>query len=138
MQLWKKLLISGLVFFYENSDDMTKEFYKRAGRHNYYLRFILGKIFSFRKASWWFDLVDKSIQHSRKTKDVCIATGRKHYFGEILERNRLIPLTHIDFEGIECPVFKDIDYYLKILYGDYMQVPPPEKREKHFVKKLKL
>ena len=32
----------------------------------------------------------------------------------------------------------DPDAYMKNLYGDYMQIPPPEKRQKHFVKELRL
>lgn len=33
-----------------------------------------------------------------------------------------------DFEGMDFYIFKDYDKYLSILYGDYMQLPPPEKR----------
>ena len=130
--------ISGMVFFYENADDLAREFYKRIGKMNYLARMFLGRIFSFRSASRWFDLIDKSVQHTRRTTCVSIATGRKRYFGEILEKSRLFPLNKAEFEGVEVPVFKDLDYYLRNLYGDYMQIPPLEKREKHFVKKINI
>ena len=35
-------------------------------------------------------------------------------------------------------LLNDADVYLKNLYGDFMQIPPPEKRQKHFVRELRL
>lgn len=37
-----------------------------------------------------------------------------------------------DFEGIKLRGIKEYDSYLKQLYGDYMQLPPEEKRRIHF------
>jgi LPS biosynthesis protein len=38
------------------------------------------------------------------------------------------------FEGHETHGIRDWDYYLKTIYGDYMQLPPPEKRKSdHYV-----
>lgn len=36
--------------------------------------------------------------------------------------------TQVSFEGMSFSIFKDYDKYLTLLYGDYMQLPPPEKR----------
>ena len=128
--------ISNTVFFYENADVYAREYYKRAGKTGYYLRMILGRIFSFRSSARWFDLIDKCVRHPGKTKCICTPTGRKHYFGEIYEKNRLFPLQEIEFEGVMVPVYKDMDYYLTSLYGDYMTIPPVEKREKHRLKRI--
>lgn len=43
-----------------------------------------------------------------------------------------------DFEGYQFKIFKNYDLYLKRLYGDYMVLPPIEKRKTHPVSKLKL
>lgn len=43
----------------------------------------------------------------------------KEYFNEMVL---------VDFEGKKFPVCKDYDLYLKQLYGDYMKLPPEEKR----------
>ena len=40
-------------------------------------------------------------------------------------------LQNILFEGKEYPCIKETDLYLKTVYGDYMQLPPEEKRISH-------
>ena len=37
------------------------------------------------------------------------------------------------FEGKEFSAPGNIDEYLRVLYGDYMQVPPPEQRHIHAI-----
>lgn len=43
-----------------------------------------------------------------------------------------------DFEGYNFKIFKKYDLYLTRLYGDYMVLPPIEKRKVHPVSELKL
>ena len=40
----------------------------------------------------------------------------------------------VDFEGKKYPAFKQYDDYLKYQYGDYMQLPPDDKRVSHPIK----
>lgn len=37
----------------------------------------------------------------------------------------------VEFEGYKFPTFSCWDSYLQGLYGDYMQLPPLEKRKTH-------
>lgn len=37
------------------------------------------------------------------------------------------------FEGENYPIPKDYDYFLRIMYGDYMELPPIEKRKLHHI-----
>lgn len=39
--------------------------------------------------------------------------------------------TKVDFEGIKVNAPENYDEYLKILYGDYMKLPPEDQRENH-------
>lgn len=45
----------------------------------------------------------------------------------------ILPLSTVEFEGHTFPAPADIHTYLADLFGDYMQVPPPEKRQIHSV-----
>lgn len=128
------MLIAGQVAIYEGRGGTLKKVYVRMGKLKYYIRIWVGFLFSFWSAKKWFELVDKSVRYNRKnTKQICFPTGRKHYFGEILDKERLFPAQYVEFEDIKAPVFKDVDYYLSNLYGDYMRIPSEENREKHFM-----
>ena len=39
--------------------------------------------------------------------------------------------TELEFEGMMLPVMQGYDEYLTIAFGDYMQLPPEEKRVPH-------
>ena len=131
--------ISSCVYDYENLDDLAKRFHKKSGIWTYYIRMTIGKVCSIIPSSNWFHAVDKIIrwgdEHSR---DCTIAQGRGHYFGEILPRDTVFPPSYRDYCDIKAPLFHDVNYYLSNLYGDYMTVPPEDKREQHFIKVLKI
>lgn len=128
--------ISSQVYLYENNNSLMREIYTRAGEGNYKSRMRIGHLFSFKPAKTWFDLVDKVAQY-KKTGLYGIVTGRKHYFGEIFEEKVFFPSQYKEFEDIEAPVFNDLDTYLTNLYNNYMEIPPENKRERHYVVELK-
>ena len=45
--------------------------------------------------------------------------------------NMIFPVQLVQFESLSIPVASDANSYLTILYGDYMQLPPEEKRVFH-------
>jgi len=125
-------LLSWEVFIWENRNEQIKEYLMAGGKSGYYLRVIIGFLFSFRRASEWFDTYDRAIQyHNENSKCCCLATGRKRYFGEIMRREQWLPGVEMQFEGEKVRIFSDWDPYLRNLYGEYMQIPPEEKREVH-------
>ena len=66
------------------------------------------------------------------TKYVAIPSGRKHFFGERYLRKDMCRRIPGSFEGHTVPLPEGYKGYMERLYGpDYMQVPPPEKRECH-------
>lgn len=129
--------ISSQVYLYENDNPALKALYSHSGEENYKSRMRIGRIFSFRSAEKWFNAVDKAVQHKKKTGLYAIATGRKHYFGEIFEEDIFFPVQYRTFVDIEAPLFNNLDVYLRNLYHDYMQLPPEDKRERHYVVELK-
>ena len=96
----------------------------------------IGKLFSFIPSRKWSDWVDKAVQYHKKTGFLGAPTGRKHYFGEIHPESVFLPTSNGTFEGNEVPLPHECDTYLKCLFGDYMQIPPPEKRERHFITEI--
>lgn len=68
---------------------------------------------------------------------VTIPTGRKHFSGEIYERQNMCKFKKVPFETehFNIPVWSK--EYLRLFYGDYMKIPPVEKREKHVFLELK-
>lgn len=59
------------------------------------------------------------------------------YNREVFPRDTFKDTILWDFEGYQIPIPAKYDDYLKNLYGDYMQIPPIEKREIHPVSKIK-
>lgn len=107
------------------------------GKQLYIIRMLIGKLFSWRTPKKWFETIDKAVYGAKKTDFLTSGTGRWHYLNEVIPTETVLPLQKVKFEGIELYAPKNPDYYLKNNYGDYMKVPPMEKREKHFAVKLK-
>lgn len=89
-------------------------------------------------------LILKSYQHfidigqREKTRLVRILTfpTPKGVYG--YERKWYTHLSKYDFADMILPGAKDYDSYLRVKYGNYMELPPVEKRKTHPVSKLKL
>ena len=125
------MTIGGNVLYYETIRQNTNDLRKRMGRY------IAGAMFSFLPSNRWFDIIDRACQHSNSdSKKVNIPTGRKHYFGEILDRETFFPVGNGLFEGLDVNLPGDSEKYLTNLYGNYMEIPPEDKREKHYIKRI--
>ena len=131
--------ISAQVYRTEHEDLLSKAFNRKAGKVDYTMRTLIGRLFSFASASKWYNRLD----HCMQCKDtnsglITSAAGQNHYFGEIIPVDNVLPAKEIMFHGSSAMVFRNVEKYLTMLYGDYMVIPPPEKRWKHFVRELKL
>lgn len=104
----------------------------------YYSRYYIGLFLSIFPQKKLFDAYDRFISSSKGDEYCTIPTGRKHYGGETLSRSVFLPVKKAKFEGVEVNIPNDADAYLKNLYGDYMKIPPVEKRERHFYVEFKL
>ena len=54
-------------------------------------------------------------------------------YGIMHRRECIFPLSTMTFEGKDFPAPRDPDEYLRDLFGDYMRIPPPERRHIHAV-----
>lgn len=65
-----------------------------------------------------------------------VAAGRKKYNGEVYTKEVYFPARLVKFEDTKIYLHHDYDTYLKGMYGNYMEIPPVEKREKHLCLEL--
>ena len=131
------MFVGGQVLLVEENDPDVKLSFRKAGRMQYAVRMVVGRLFSYRKSASWNRKIDRVIQSNETMSSYCsLPTGRGHYFGELLPREVFFPGTEGRFEGEKVLLFQDVDCYLRNLYGDYMKIPKKENREAHFVSEI--
>ena len=102
----------------------------------YYIRYFIGLVFSLFGRKRLYDYFDRVASSSNGSKYCSIPTGRGLCKKECHLTEVFFPPQKAMFEGMEVLIPNKVDQYLSSLYGDYMKVPPPEKRERHFYVKL--
>lgn len=107
-------------------------------KKRYRLKIILGTLFGFVSHAKWIYWFDKFVASSKENRQWGIPTGRKYYTGEIFDKDVYVPVTKGTFEGLEVNLPHKTDIYLKNLYRNYMELPPVDKRERHFICDFKL
>ena len=136
--IYRKAVVSA-YYYQSRSDKMKALFYgNRKTKIIYNTRCFLGFLMSWKSYQWWYAKYDKFVQTKGKTRRATIPTGQKNYFGEMMDWNLVFPLKKAEFEGYEFNVYGNVEEYLTMLYGNYMELPPEDKREKHFYTKVKL
>lgn len=122
------------VQYYQAKSAVMEAFFSgnKTMKRIYKTRCAIGKILSFASYSKWFEAFDRFVKTKGSTQNLTIPTGRCHYSGEIHSWNCFMPLIECEFEGYTFLIPNGYDEYLSALYGNYMILPPEEKREKHF------
>lgn len=145
-QYVKGLIANGLQFasivvlYAQYPSEHLREFMSldRDMLRRYRFKCLLGRILGIiphRKWVWWFD---RFVACDRDDRQWGIPTGRKYYNGEIFPSEVYVPAAEAEFEGMKVHIPNQFDPYLRNLYKDYMQLPPEDKRERHFCIKLQL
>ena len=113
----------------------VKTFYAQDKKFYRFMRCrqFLGRLFSFVSHKQWVCWYDSFVKCENIGDLAVIPTGRKLYHGETLPSSIFFPVSKGVFEGLEVNLPANPDAYLKNLYGDYMKIPPVEKRESHMI-----
>lgn len=107
-------------------------------KKRYYFKYFIGKLFGIIPHAKWIYWYDKFVSCTKENRMWGIPTGRKYYNGEIFDKSVFVPVSKGLFEGLEVNLPNDTDKYLKNLYRNYMELPPLEKRERHFICEFQL
>lgn len=119
-------------YIYEHRNQSTDEYYTTVKNANLYkIRLLMARCLPFSSGTL-YDFFDRFIQYKNHTSLITCATGRKHYLGECIDSRYFTEAEDGVFEGIPVKLPYHYKEYLTQLYGDYMQIPPVEKREHHF------
>lgn len=98
------------------------------------IRKAMGKLLSVIPHRQWVNRFEALVANEKDDGLLAIPTGRKLYGGEIFPADVYLPPRAATFEGIEVYIPNQVEKYLINLYGkNYMQLPPVEKRERHFI-----
>ncbi len=127
------------IRFYENREELSgfigdnselKAFYDKRSR--------LGSVFQIIPKKKWLSAAFRTMgmckDHSSRM--VSIPSGSKQYFQEMYPRDPFCQTETMQFEQREVEVSSWWDGYLSILYGNYMEIPPVEKRGQHIFLEL--
>ena len=123
---------------YGTKNKLFKQAFTSCWRNRLYysIRYLIGLVFSAFGRKRLYDYYDRIASSSNGTKYCSIPTGRGMSKKECHPAEDFFPPKKTTFEGLEVLIPNHADKYLSNLYGNYMQIPPVEKRERHFYVKL--
>jgi len=52
-------------------------------------------------------------------------------FTSIIKREHIFPTKHMEYDGLQVRFMNRTEEYLRTRYGDFMELPPPDKRHNH-------
>ncbi len=134
------LLICSCVRMYTKKDRLLKYTKDSEINTSIRLKVFIGRIFSIISFRRWLLFTEKwlSIYKNHASKWVSIPSGRKHFFGELYERDVFFPGKRRPFETENFVGMNEAEPYLKRMYGSYLTVPDEEERERHSVLRFAL
>lgn len=120
------------VYIKKYDNQLTKKFIEasKTSKRNYKMRLVIGSIFSFISYETWYRFFDKFISKEINSDYYSDLAGS--YRAPVMKKDILFPPVEAEFEGTKVMIPHNADMYLKSIYGDYMKIPPVEKRERHY------
>ena len=121
-------------YLYAHQNRLTRAYMSDTLRHRfaYALRRILGFLLSFKSCEDWYALFDRFSQETEASSTVTFPAGIRHYLGEAIALDAILPASEGVFEGETVALPAKAHTYLKQLYGsDYLIPLPPQARQGH-------
>ncbi|MCI7330967.1 MAG: LicD family protein [Selenomonadaceae bacterium] len=94
---------------------------------------LLTRIIGEQKIANWIDKQAQKYPYEKADYIGCVSYGL-YGMGECMKKSEAEILCELDFEGQRMPAFSCWDSYLHGIYGDYMVLPPLEKRGSHSIR----
>lgn len=110
-----------------------EKYYKREGDSTIkqlikLIAYFPGKVCSYFKKNSKEKLLEELEKYSNSDSEYVGYTVSSYGEKEIMKKSEYSPIKTAVFEGEEYPIANEWDKYLKNLYGNYMELPPVEKR----------
>ena len=107
-----------------------EEFKGLQGGASFKIKKCFGFLFSFASLQTWARWTDawNSVCKNDASRYVSVPTDGLHFFGELEKREDLCKGRTVDYEGRKVFIPAAAEPYLKKHYGDFMAVPPENKR----------
>ena len=101
----------------------------RKGKVEYYLRLIIGFLFSFLPYQKWLLIADDWYKNAPKTNQLFIPSIFINT--NPIDIDIMLPVSFGEFEGNTVPLPHRAEDYLAFQYGDWKKLPPEDKRRQH-------
>ena len=131
------MYIGSSVGIYEDNSPTYKRLmtYSSSTKANYWLRHILGYMFSFIKYEKWMNIIDCFCKNDKETGYVDDLVGV--YKWQPVPKSVFVPPVRGRFEGEDVFLPHEVVFHLENSYGNWQWVPPEDKREQHFIRYIK-
>ena len=98
-----------------------------------YAKYLLKPLAKLLGREWCIKNIEKlaELYNYSDSQYVGIVTNGIYGVGERMLKSEFEKTVEVEFEGHKFPAFSCWDSYLTGLYGDYMQLPPVDKRKTH-------
>ena len=126
-QKWKYYICKRLLWMKKGMGKNLKNSQGKAVKYSISLAF--SKLFPYDKLKSYYKKTQQKYNCYQTQK--IVTDGTYTYDRESIQRSWAENLILVKFEHEEFLAFKDKDVYLKHIYGDYMKLPPAEKRNGH-------